>query len=111
VIHFCSIFSSGQGGDDMARNTDNQVQKLRKDLIDKSLVKLGWTNTEYDKLYGKIKAQRDGLLAHYSGILGDYKKETKGIFSRKMVGVHLTSEETENLKKLLKVLLVDFWII
>lgn len=105
VIHFCSIFSSGQGGNEMARNTDSQVQKLRKDIIDNSLANLGWTNAEYDKLFDKIKAQRDGLLAHYSGILGDYKKEAKGIFSRKMVGVHLTPDETEKLKKLLKVLL------
>lgn len=105
VIHFSSIFSSGKGGNKMARNTDNQVQKLRKDLIDKSLANLGWTNAEYDKLFDKIKAQRDGLLAHYSGILGDYKKETKGMSSRKMVGVHLTQEESEKLKKLLKVLL------
>jgi hypothetical protein len=89
----------------MARNTDSQIQNLRKEIIDKSISNLGWTNAEYDKLFDKIKTQRDGLLAHYSGILGDYKKETNGIFSRKMVGVHLTPEEIERLKKLIKVLL------
>ena len=107
VVHFCSIFSSGQGGNKMVRNTDSQVQNLRNDLLDMSLARLGWTKEEYDKLFDKIKAQRDGLLAHYSGTLGDYKKVAEGIFSRKMVGIHLNQEESKKFKKLVNVLLEE----
>ena len=105
IIHFCSIFSSGQGGNVMSRNTESQVNKIRNDVVKESVADLGWTQTEFDKLFGKIKVQRDGLLAHYSGTVGDYKKVAEGIYSRKMVGIHLLPDEIEQVKRLISVLL------
>ena len=101
VIHFMSFFSTGDKGNMIAGNYDKQITKLRYDVIQQSLEKLDWTQEEYELLFKKIKFQRNGLLAHYDGKKGDFKKEAEGLYSRKMVGAHLMPDEINKLKELL----------
>lgn len=96
VIHFLSAFSSGYSGNLLAGNKVEEIDLIRKSLISDCLKKIEWSPNDFTLFFDSIKAKRDGLFAHYDGGIGDYKKESEGIYSRKMTGISMLQEEKEN---------------
>lgn len=104
IINFKSVFSSGYPGNKIAANTDEEINKLREEIIEKSIHQLKWTRDEFDQVFDRIKLQRDGLLAHYDGNVGNYEEVAEGLSSRKMVGAHLFPDEIDKFKRLVNIL-------
>ncbi|MCL4481016.1 MAG: hypothetical protein M1445_00075 [Bacteroidetes bacterium] len=105
IINFRQVFSTGEKGYGISDNQkDPEIKKIRNELIENSINQLGWTNEQFQKISRKIKTQRNGLIAHYDGAIGDFKEIDKGISSRKMVGAHLSVDELLQFESLVKVI-------
>ena len=105
VINFRQVFSSGSkskryGIADNQRNSN--VCRIRDELKKVTLIKLGWTSKEFDTIFNLIKEQRNGLLAHYDGEVGNYRELEVGLSSRKMSGIHISKIEKEKFEVLVK---------
>lgn len=103
IINFWQVFSSGSGGNSISKNQGNpEIDKIRIQMTEQTIRKLNWTNEEYNEVYKLIRRKRNGLLAHYDGIVGDHKELSKGLYSRMSVGAHLPEKEREKFELIVK---------
>lgn len=105
IINLWQVFTTGIEGSGISDNQGNpRIDAIRAKLKVHTIKELGWTNNEYTDFYNLIKTKRNGLLAHYDGVVGDFKDLCSGVSSRMSAGVSLLETEIKKLELLIKVM-------
>jgi hypothetical protein len=103
IINLWQVFTTGIEGTGISNNQGNpEIDRIREKLKSHTIKELDWTIEEFKDFYNLIKEKRNGLLAHYDGMVGDYKELSEGLSSRKSAGVSLLGTEKEKLGMLIK---------
>jgi len=103
IINLWQVFTTGIEGTGISNNQGNpEIDKIRTKLKSHTIKELNWTYEEFDNFYNLIKIKRNGLLAHYDGVVGNYTEHFEGLSSRMSAGVSLLETEKEKLGMLVK---------
>jgi len=74
VIGFSSIFKFGDQGEGIAKNNSEKVILIKREMIKRTAIKLGYTQQKLKEYIDKIVKIRDRLIAHYDGSIAEYKE-------------------------------------
>jgi hypothetical protein len=95
VIWFCNIFGNGKSGTGISDNYADDVKNVRKEMMEYTSQKLGYSNVEdFKSFVDKVKEVRHQLIAHYDGSKADYKLPDLNLVDQEGNIVEVTAQDS-----------------